>query len=243
MKEVITTFDNGNIKKNYFIDVNGNKEGKYIEYHENGNVHIKWTYHDDKKEGECIWYYEGGNVEVKCNYHNDHSEGECIHYYENGCVCEKSNYHNNKLEGEYIWYYENENIKLKCNFHDNKIEGEFFEYDESSQLIKHRIYENDHIVKYLLGEYINNVILLVENETKKEDDYCLICRDENNKLVKLNCGHIYHKNCLMQWMKQINKELCPLCQQKIDWTKSSNLQKMKKSYLNSIIFTLKQLFN
>jgi E3 ubiquitin-protein ligase DOA10 len=67
--------------------------------------------------------------------------------------------------------------------------------------------------------------MLVENEVKKEDDYCLICRDEKDDkgLIKLSCGHIYHKKCLIQWMKQIKNEVCPMCQQKIDWLKASNL--------------------
>jgi hypothetical protein len=99
------------------------------------------------------------------------------------------------------------------------------EYNERSQLIKHRIYEDDYIVKNLLGEYTNDIITLVENEVKKEEDYCLICRDEEDykELIKLGCGHIYHNKCLIQWMKQIEKELCPMCQQEIDWSKASNL--------------------
>jgi antitoxin component YwqK of YwqJK toxin-antitoxin module len=143
MKEVITTFDNGKVKEKYFVNVNGKKDGEYIEYHENGNVHIKCNYHNGKLEGEYILYYENGNVSVKCNLH----DGYC--------------------EGEYICYYGNGNVKVKCNYHYNKEEGEYFEYNVSNQLIKHRIYENGYVTKYLLGEYTDSIITLVENDVKK----------------------------------------------------------------------------
>jgi hypothetical protein len=202
MKEVIKTFDNGKVKEKYFVNVNGGKEG------------------------ESIWYYENGNVKEKCNYHNDFRDGEFIRYYENGSVCYKCNFHNGKTEGEYVEYYEKGNVYEKCNYNADKLEGEYFIYNESNELITHRIYEYDRVIKYLLGECTNNVITLVENDVKKEDDYCLICRDEKDdkELVKLSCGHTYHKKCLVQWMKQIKKELCPMCQHEIDWSKASNLQ-------------------
>jgi antitoxin component YwqK of YwqJK toxin-antitoxin module len=250
MKEVITTFDNGKVKEKYSIDVNGKKEGEYISYYGNGNVDGKCIYHNDKKEGEFILYHINGIVSVKCNYHDDKLEGEYITYYKNGSVNYKCNFHNGMVEGEYISYYGNGNIREKCNFHDDKKDGEFVEYyengnivrkcnyhddkregeylkyNESNELIEHRIYKNDCIVKYLIGEYSDNIITLIENEVKKEDDYCLICRDEkdNKELIKLSCCHIYHKKCLVQWMKQIKNELCPMCQHEIDWSKASNLQ-------------------
>jgi len=47
-----------------------------------------------------------------------------------------------------------------------------------------------------------------------EEGPCLICLEEyeDNELVaKLQCGHYYHKDCLMIW----NKTICPLCHQNI----------------------------
>lgn len=43
---------------------------------------------------------------------------------------------------------------------------------------------------------------------------CSICFDEfkeNELLKQLNCNHIFHKECLSQWL--LNEKHCPICQQ------------------------------
>ena len=63
-----------------------------------------------------------------------------------------------------------------------------------------------------------------ERINKKEIMDCSICIESieldkfkltKNKLVFLNCGHVYHTTCLQSWVKsqikQINKPDCPLC--------------------------------
>jgi len=51
---------------------------------------------------------------------------------------------------------------------------------------------------------------------------CSICLEQfsKNRPVTLSCGHIYHKNCIKNWLK--NNDACPLCrdesqQLKIKW--------------------------
>ena len=41
---------------------------------------------------------------------------------------------------------------------------------------------------------------------------CTICIEnfnENEKIIKLNCDHLFHKQCIQTWIKQ--KEMCPNC--------------------------------
>lgn len=47
---------------------------------------------------------------------------------------------------------------------------------------------------------------------KNRNDCCVICQDdytENNKCVKLYCGHIFHLDCTYDWFNE--KLSCPLC--------------------------------
>ena len=51
---------------------------------------------------------------------------------------------------------------------------------------------------------------------------CSICLEPilKNRPATLSCGHIYHKNCIKNWLK--NNDECPLCrdesqQLKIKW--------------------------
>ena len=48
------------------------------------------------------------------------------------------------------------------------------------------------------------------------DNTCSVCLDEfkdEDVLVKLNCEHIFHKDCLEPWLN--NNRNCPLCRQNI----------------------------
>ena len=50
-------------------------------------------------------------------------------------------------------------------------------------------------------------------KTNKFDNFeCSICFDifkENELLKQLNCKHIFHKECLSQWL--LNEKKCPIC--------------------------------
>ena len=35
---------------------------------------------------------------------------------------------------------------------------------------------------------------------------------EQKKIFKLECSHLFHKNCILEWLK--NKNTCPICRQK-----------------------------
>jgi hypothetical protein len=53
-----------------------------------------------------------------------------------------------------------------------------------------------------LDECLNNVCSI-----------CLEEYDEDMKICKLRCSHIYHKECIMSWFKNHNE--CPLCRKDI----------------------------
>lgn len=54
--------------------------------------------------------------------------------------------------------------------------------------------------------------LKVEYEIKDEEEECAVCLEEMNEkrtLVKLECGHGYHKECIKRWLSY--KDNCPYC--------------------------------
>lgn len=48
-----------------------------------------------------------------------------------------------------------------------------------------------------------------DNETIDTCSICLYGYKQDEKLVKLNCSHIYHKECIFGWLKKSRN--CPLC--------------------------------
>lgn len=45
-----------------------------------------------------------------------------------------------------------------------------------------------------------------------ESNECIICLEnitKDEEVTIIECGHLYHKNCLMEWFKK--KKICPKC--------------------------------
>jgi hypothetical protein len=52
-------------------------------------------------------------------------------------------------------------------------------------------------------------IQYTDNETIDTCSICLYGYKQDEKLVKLNCSHIYHKECIFDWFKKSRN--CPIC--------------------------------
>lgn len=71
----------------------------------------------------------------------------------------------------------------------------------------HRDFDINGYLRYI-QKYPNTIIA----DCSLED--CSICLEiikKNDKIYKLNCGHIFHVTCLNQW----NKNTCPYCRNAI----------------------------
>ena len=58
----------------------------------------------------------------------------------------------------------------------------------------------------------NLLIDYIVVEKHFENNECIICLDNmkiGEKIKILDCGHIYHYNCINDWFKR--KKECPLC--------------------------------
>jgi len=50
-----------------------------------------------------------------------------------------------------------------------------------------------------------------------EHQQCAVCQDaycKGDEVIELPCGHCYHKDCAMPWLKENNT--CPLCRKSVD---------------------------
>ena len=65
--------------------------------------------------------------------------------------------------------------------------------------IKKETTKNTKYTKYKLHTdfYDNECIICLENMTAGED------------IILIDCGHLYHANCLVEWFKK--KTVCPIC--------------------------------
>ena len=56
----------------------------------------------------------------------------------------------------------------------------------------------------------------IDNNISKECLICLECFSDNNEeLIKINCDHLFHNNCIKNWLCcESNK--CPICRIEVD---------------------------
>ena len=118
-------------------------------------------------------------------------------------IPEKSikNKQNEKFEEQLAIAAVNEQImKEICEGSDGHgVMNKLFEGDKKNKVVKSKI------------EQINQVYY---KDNKFNNFECSICFDsfkENELLKQLNCSHIFHKECLSQWI--LNENKCPICNQ------------------------------
>ncbi len=97
------------------------------------------------------------------------------------------------------------------------------DYSSKIQKIKTRLnnsmsYNKDYVtiadIKRVCKEELQSII----DKISYKNERCAICQDKykpKDKVGTLSCngGHIFHKDCIYQWLKADNKKSCPLCRQ------------------------------
>ena len=72
-----------------------------------------------------------------------------------------------------------------------------FPRDSFRQILQDRVYS-----RY---PTFNHVKVYIDSNFEEIDTTCAICYEAGE--YQLDCGHIFHKRCIMQW----KKKTCPLC--------------------------------
>lgn len=113
LKEVKTYHDEEKTKLNEhcFIDERGMLQGSYKRYYENGQLHVKCTYRNDRIEGLYEEYYDNKQLFVKYTYRDGEMNGPCEYYHKNGQLEVKCTYKNGEMNGPYEAHYEDGNLK------------------------------------------------------------------------------------------------------------------------------------
>jgi antitoxin component YwqK of YwqJK toxin-antitoxin module len=94
----------------------GKKEGKWVGYHDDGDLRYRGNYKNGKEEGEWVYYHDNGDLRYRGNYKNGKGDGEWVYYHENGQVSSKGNYKNGKRDGEWVYYHENGQVSMKGSY-------------------------------------------------------------------------------------------------------------------------------
>jgi antitoxin component YwqK of YwqJK toxin-antitoxin module len=91
--------------EHYFIDENGQKQGEYKWWYENGQLRLHCFYVDGKRHGEFKRWHENGQLWMHCFYVDGKRQGEYKAWWTNGQLYIHCFYVDGKLHGEYkLWH-------------------------------------------------------------------------------------------------------------------------------------------
>jgi len=119
---------------------NGELDGPYESWHNNGIKYIEGQYSNGLKTGEWVYYYDSGSKSSEGSYSEGKETGEWKYYHNNGKVKSQGNYSDGKKTGPWEFYYESGNIESKGNFTNGAKKGTwtyYYENGEVSQTINH----------------------------------------------------------------------------------------------------------
>lgn len=86
--------------------------------------------------------------------------------------------------------------------------------------------------------YDEKPMCLKHYNTIKSKDTCSICLEPLHAVMKLDCGHFFHKACITRWGQ--TNETCPLC--RVDMSPKILVQ-VNKSYLEAMGYMIFSLPN
>ena len=112
----------------------GEKHGPYEEYYANGGLFIKETYKDGKRHGLRDMYYKSGKLSSIENYKDGKRHGLMENYYESGQLRTTKTYKDGDNHGLSESYHENGQLITKVNYIDGEFDGLMEQYYENGQL-------------------------------------------------------------------------------------------------------------
>lgn len=130
---------------------------------------------------------------------------------------------NNELLNNIITYMDNENIMIDQlnyilidlgipNYDINDILFSFYTTIDIplTDEINHEM--NDVVVT---TENVDSMpILIITKDMNETCSICMIEMEENDEYISIECKHIYHKDCLRNYLTNYN-HICPICRKEI----------------------------
>ncbi len=150
-----------------YVDINMNKQGKWVKKYANGQIRYKGFFIDNIPSGVFTYYYENGKIKSILNY-DDKAGAQAELFFDNGNVAAKGyydseqnrhliwklfyedgkksaiiNYEHGKANGNVqIFYPYTEKLVLDCNYKNGKLHGKYTKYFQSGIKIEEGTYEN-----------------------------------------------------------------------------------------------------
>lgn len=192
--------------------INGLRNGNWLKFHENGQLHEKGLYVSGAKHEAWKEYSDNGKVVSLKSYSNGLLHGKSTDFY-NGSISRETQFQHGvaleyldythdegKLEsvirkntnfernGESIWYYGNGNKRIVETYKNGKLHGSVKSFDYSGKLTSETAYEFGLREGYHISHY-NNEIRTTQYSQGKKNGEEVIKDTDGNLLSRSNYVH------------------------------------------------------
>ena len=110
----------------------GELEGRYVEYDEEGVILTQGLYSSGYEEG--VWTYRNGSAIETGRYEGGLREGTWKTWFESGKIASEIQYSENLMDGKYTLYWENGNVRFTGKYENGLQEGIWQLYNEEGIL-------------------------------------------------------------------------------------------------------------
>jgi antitoxin component YwqK of YwqJK toxin-antitoxin module len=164
---VVNAQTTGNDTTINFIDINGNKQGKWIKYYDNEQVRYTGFFIDDKPQGTFKHYHpngelkaiqdfeengdirtelfwDNGNIAAKGKFNSERKKNGLWHYYYESGELHKTLYYLNGIkDGKEITYYKNGEMVLEFHYQNDIKEGAYTFYFDNGIIREKGFYHDN----------------------------------------------------------------------------------------------------
>ena len=101
------------------------------------------------------------------------------------------------------------NSSISNNININLNNDYIFNDDNDSDSFSENSVQNNNLL-------IDSICLINTSRLNPDKKECTICLEKfniNDKIINLECLHMFHNNCIKNWLKM--KDYCPICKNKI----------------------------
>jgi antitoxin component YwqK of YwqJK toxin-antitoxin module len=193
-------YEDGKIKRTYYLNKNNEVDGKIYEYYKNGKIKLLRTMKSNKLHGVSKNYYFNGKLQSKCIYSNEKEIDTTYFFYETGYMKAIVIYDNKGNVLKETFFYSNGNLeKIRTyligsgeansykNFNKNGKVIDKFKYSKFATLSK----KNSKLFIKLYGTQDKNsdsiILNILENfDLKYDSNYMQIFPKIKRKLIFFN---------------------------------------------------------
>jgi len=104
-------------------------DGKWIDWHQNGQKDSEGTIKDEEQDGKWIYWYENGQKLVEGTYKNGIEHGKWIWWESNGNKRSEETFKDGKKDGKRTEWWSNGNKKSEGTYKDGKKDGKWIYWD------------------------------------------------------------------------------------------------------------------